>query len=162
MKQFKPIGSHWNGGQILITMCCTPRSLISSSLPEVHGLQRVPAVHQCLWHCSQPLAAQLMPEVGKKPNSLVWRGWSRLELFWSTEKKYRKNPQLAFSYNAEMKISLRNPVLGWNMRWENKYSPFTCLMFHIILEVFHCLTLMFSDYFYICLKAIPFSNGPSS
>lgn len=107
-------------------------------------------------------AAQLMPEVGKNP-TLWYEGGG---LYWNSfdlrKKKYRKNPQLAFSYNAEMKISLRNPVLGWNMRWENKYSPFTCLMFHITLEVFHCLTLMFSDYFYICLKAIPFSNGPSS
>lgn len=85
-------------------------------------------------------------------------GWNFLGL----QEKKQKKTQLLFHYSEDMKISLRNPVFGWNMRWENKCSLFTCLMFHIILEVFHCLTLMFSDFFHICLEAIPSSNGPSN
>lgn len=92
---------------------------------------------------------------GMKGEALHWN-------FFDLRKKIRRKTQLVFGYNANMRVSLRNPMLGWNRRWENKCSPFTCLMFHIILEVFHCLTLMFSDYFHICLKAIPSSNRPSS
>lgn len=81
-------------------------------------------------------------------------GWNLFGL----QKKIQRETQLVVSYNADVKISLRNPVLGW----EKKCPPFTCLMFHLILEVFHCLTLMFSDYFHICVKAVPSSNGASS
>lgn len=160
MKQFKPIGSHWNGGQNLINVLHTmePHFIFISRGPWAAACPCSPSVSLALQPapgCSADARGGKKQLFGMKGEALDWN-------FFDLQEKIQRKTQLVFSYNADMKISLRNPMLGWNMRWENKCSPFTCLMFHIILEVFHCLILMFSDYFHICLEAILSSNGPSS
>lgn len=43
---------HAEMGAKILSMCCA--QLVSSSFPEVHGLQQIPTVQRCLWHCTQP------------------------------------------------------------------------------------------------------------
>lgn len=152
---------HAEMGAKVLSMCCTQLSLISSSFSEVSGLQQFSIAQQCLWLCI--VASCLLSWCQRWGKQLFGEKREPLDLnFYLVCCKIQRKTKLVFSCNAARKISLRNPSLLWNMRWKSKCFPFTWLMFHTVLETFHCLTLIFSGYFHICLKAIPSSNGPSS
>ena len=81
---------HAEMGAKILSVCCTQLSLISSSFPEVHGLQRFPVVQQCLWHCT--LASWLLSWCQRWGKQLFGMNGETLDLnFFDRQKNTEEN-----------------------------------------------------------------------